>query len=123
MLLPGRGLEKLAGEGLCGRDSANVGEPSRARVKSVNPMTLCAELPDGATILPFEILLRSEAWRAGKSRSALECARSSFEEGSALVRVFFISRPEPPLSSTDLLSMALTNEEAGEPEQPSSIGY
>ena len=66
-MLPGLGREKLAGEGLCVRDSVEAGDAESTLVKSVKVMTCCLEPPLGVMMLPLEILLRSDALRAGKS--------------------------------------------------------
>ena len=66
-MLPGLGREKLAGDGLCVRDSVEAGDADSSLVKSVKVMTCCLEPTLGVMILPLEILLRSDAFRAGKS--------------------------------------------------------
>lgn len=66
-MLPGLGLEKLAGDGLCVRDSVEAGDAASGLVKSVMVITWCLEPSVGVIRLPLDILLRSDALRAGKS--------------------------------------------------------
>lgn len=109
--LPGLGLEKLAGDGLCGRESARVEEASCALLKSVKAINLREGLVDGLIRLPSEIPLRREAWRIGKLVSSIACFAPSPLEGLLSHRVFFTSRLE--LSSScegELLSFALAYE-------------
>ena len=66
-MLPGLGLEKLAGEGLCVRDSVEAGDAVSGLVKSVMVITWCLEPRAGVIRLPSDILLRRDALRAGRS--------------------------------------------------------
>ena len=66
-MLPGLGLEKLAGEGLCGRDSIEAGDTESMRVKSVMVTTCCRDPGVGVIKLPADILLRRDAFLVGRS--------------------------------------------------------
>lgn len=60
-VLLGLGREKLAGDGLCGRESTDVGVAVSSLVKSVKPMNLFMGPFCGVTTRPLVILFRSEA--------------------------------------------------------------
>ena len=66
-MLPGLGLEKLVGDGLCVLDPVEHGDAAPVLVKSVMVVTWYLEPVVGVTKLPLEILLGSEALRVGSS--------------------------------------------------------
>ena len=76
-MLPGLGLEKLAGDGLWVRDPVEHGDAAPALVNSVMVVICCLVPVVGVIKLPLEILLRSEALRVGSSEceEALESVR------------------------------------------------
>lgn len=117
--LPGRGLEKLAGEGLCGRDSAGVGDAASFLVESVKPINRSVELVTGVVRLLLDILLRCE-W--------LCVRKSTFGRASVELRwlsSLALTGLEASLTLMDdlwltwigvLLSVALVYEDAGDCE-------
>jgi len=103
-VLPGLGLEKLAGEGLCKRESDGEGDVAPGRVKSVNVMNFLEEPAVCGIMLPLEILALMELVRLGSVVGSIVLMGV---EKSSLVRTMLEARTFGASDGVGELSLAL----------------